>query len=74
MNKNTEHKDNFLKMIVDVADKIIKKAFHLLKYCQKFYSFSFEHKIRVIIQINKLVEFIEEWTGKKDISLFQVLK
>lgn len=74
MNKNTEHKDNFLKMFTDVAEKIIKKLFHLMKYCQKFYSFSFEHKVKVIIQINKLVEFIEEWIGKKDISLFQVLK
>lgn len=61
-------------MFVDVADKIIKKIFHLIKYCQKFYSFSFEHKVKAIIQINKLVEFIQEWTGKKDVSLYQVLK
>lgn len=61
-------------MFVEVADKIIKKIFHLIKYYQKFYSFSFEHKVKAIIQVNKLVEFIEEWTGKKDISLYQVLK
>ena len=63
-----------MKMLEDVAGKIVKKVFHLVKYSQKFFSLSFSHKVKIILEVDKLVEFLEEWTGKKDFSLFQVLK
>jgi hypothetical protein len=51
----TEHKDNCMKMMEEVGTKIVKKVFHLVKYSQKFFSLSFGHKVKVIIEINRLV-------------------
>jgi len=46
-------------MLEDVAKKIIKKVFHLIKYSQKFFSLSFAHKIKVVLEIDRLVVFLE---------------
>jgi hypothetical protein len=49
VNADTPHKDNCMKMMEDVANKILKKVFHLLKYTHKFFSLSFTHKVKIIL-------------------------
>ena len=58
VNADTPHKDNCMKMMEDVASKIVKKVFHLVKYSQKFFSLSFSHKVKLILEVDKLVEFL----------------